>query len=179
VRTPNFECPRRSAPTFALRTACCTSVALGVLVSGVVSAKSPTPTSGLTNADKRTIAQVALQWAADGGLPDFKLVKDPSTLVVSVANLPAKLEITVPNRKVTVLPQEQIHAEADKDGDFLYFRFGPFRGDKSHATVVIALVWSVASNSKAQYLSGGGATLEFERQEGKWQLLPVTNLWMS
>jgi hypothetical protein len=153
---------------------------LVALVPTVALAKSPTPTPrDLASADKRAMAETALQWAAEGGLPDFKLVKDPANLVVSVANLPAKIEITVPNRKITLLPPEQIHAAADKDGDFLYFRFGPFRGDSAHASVMIALVWSVASNSKAQYLSGGGATLEFERREGKWQLLPVTNLWMS
>ena len=43
-----------------------------------------------SDADKRTMAGIGLQWAVDGGVADFKLVKDPASLIVSTANLPAR-----------------------------------------------------------------------------------------
>jgi hypothetical protein len=45
--------------------------------------------------------------------------------------------------------------------------------------VPIALVWAVGMQSKTPYLSGGGATLQFEQRDGKWTLLPVNERWAS
>ncbi len=140
----------------------------------------------LSAADKRALAEMALQWAIAGGVDDFKLVKDPANLVVSTANLPEKTELHVPGHTVTILSPRAIQARADKQGDFLYFRFDGlsfkdgFRLNKfGQAEVPIALTWAVSIHSTTQYLSGGGATLTFEKRNGKWELLPVTNRWMS
>ncbi len=133
----------------------------------------------LADTDTITLAQMALEWAVGGGISDFKLVKDPANLIVANSNLPKNAKLQLPGRTVTVFPPLRIQAEADFKGDFLYFRFNSLKGDKQRASVVIALVWAVSRNSQTQYLSGGGATLDFERRDGKWQLLPVTNMWMS
>jgi hypothetical protein len=125
------------------------------------------------------MALMALPWALDGGIFDVRLLKDPADVIVSEANLPAKTELPVPNRKVTVLSPKAIQERADKQGDFLYFKFGPFRPTRKGIRVAISLVWAIATTSEATYLSGGGATLDFEKREGKWQLLPVTNRWIS
>ena len=153
------------------------SIAVGVLALGLLAITGHADTK-LSPADKRSLAELALQWAVDGGIPDFKLVKDPANLVVSNANLD-KLQVKLTDHKVTILPPRNIQARADKEGDFLYFRFGRFGGDADRATVAIALVWAVGKDSEAQYLSGGGATLKFEKRDDKWQMLPVTNKWMS
>jgi hypothetical protein len=146
------------------------------------STPASTPTvdpNNLTAADKRVLAEMALQWAVDGGISDFKLVKDPENLIVSEANLSNKMELKLPDRVITVLSPSNVQERADKEGDFLYFRFGPFIGYRDTARLTITLVWAVSSRSEAQYLSGGGATLKFERREGKWTMLPVTNRWIS
>ncbi len=122
---------------------------------------------------------MALRWAVDGGIPDFKLVKDPSTLIVADTNLPDAPGLEVAGRKVVVLSPQRIQARADAEGDFLYFRFRAFQGDQQHATVSIALIWAVSSTSKEHYLSGGGATLEFEKHGDTWQLLPQGERWSS
>jgi hypothetical protein len=120
-----------------------------------------------------------LQWAVDGGIPDIKLLKDPANLVVVDINLPPRSELHVPNRTVSVLSPIRIQVQADTVADFLYFRLGPFSGEKGHTTVPIALLWSVGRQTKTPYLSGGGATLEFERRDGKWMLLPIHERWAS
>jgi hypothetical protein len=154
------------------------AVAAFVCIVAATAAAAPAPIE-LSAADKRTLAEMALQWAIDGGISDFTLVKDPSNLIVSTANLPPKMTLKLPGRTVSVLPPAKIQAHADKDGDFLYFRFGSFSRDKEKARVALSLVWAVSQHSSALYLSGGGATLGFEKRDGKWQLLPVTDRWMS
>jgi len=129
--------------------------------------------------DKRTLAQLALQWAIDGGITDFKLVKDPTTIPVLDANLPRGTRLQLAGRKVEVHSLAVMQALADMRGDFLYFRLGPFAEKDQRVNVPIALVWSVSVKSTAQYLSGGGATLEFEQRDGAWRQLPVTNRWSS
>ena len=180
------SCERRWAPTqrrpYNVR-------ALTVCIALVASTALATPPAQpkLSPADKRALAERALQWAIAGGIDDFKLVKDPSNLIASDANLPLKAAVAVPGRKVTLLSPRAIQSRADKEGDFLYFRFDGFsfnRGGFSvnkfgQAEVSIALVWAVSVHSTAHYLSGGGATLTFEKHNGKWQLLPVANRWMS
>lgn len=133
----------------------------------------------VTDADKKTLAELALRWAVDGGIADVKLMKDASTLVVVDTHLPPGVRLAVQGRTVRVLTPAAIQAEAERAGDFLYFRFDRFTGEARRASVPIALVWAVAKGSTVQYLSGGGATLDFERRDGAWVLLPVSNLWMS
>ena len=133
----------------------------------------------VTDADKKTLAELALRWAVDGGITDVKLMKDASTLVVAETHLPPGVRLAVQGRTVRVLAPAAIQAEADRVGDFLHFRFDRFTGDASHASVPIALVWAVGKGSTVHYLSGGGATLDFERRDGAWVLLPVSNRWMS
>ena len=133
----------------------------------------------VTDADKKTLAELALRWAVDGGITDVKLMKDASTLVVAETHLPPGVRLAVEGRTVRVLAPAAIQAEADRAGDFLYFRFDRFAGDAGRTSVPIALVWAVGKGSTVHYLSGGGATLEFERRDGAWVLLPVSNRWMS
>jgi len=156
--------------------------ALGVWLGSVMAVCTllPAPTwAVLADADKQTIAELSIQWAIDGGIGDFKLLKDPSNLVVANFNLPKGAKLVLPGRTIQLFSLLRIQAEANHSGDFLYFRFNRLDGDGEHAKVAIALVWAVAEHSATQYLSGGGATLDFERRDGKWQLQPVTNRWMS
>ncbi len=133
----------------------------------------------LSDVDKKTLAEMALQWAFDGGISDVKLMKDPSNAVVANFNLSRDMKLALPGRTINLYSLLYIQALANRTGDFLYFRFDRFDGDTEHAKVAIALVWAVAENSKTQYLSGGGATLDFVKRDGKWQLQPVLNRWMS
>jgi hypothetical protein len=80
---------------------------------------------------------------------------------------------------VLLISLPRIQTQADRAGDLLYFRFDRFKGNEQHASVGIALIWAVSAKSKEVYLSGGGATLEFEKVNGKWQMLPVANRWAS
>jgi len=184
-RTPTPH-PRRAktaarrVPTPTPRTAAHVPGTITPFVATATPAATPTADPyALSAADKRELAEIGLQWAVDGGLSDFALVKDPVNLIVSNANLPDKSELKLTGRTLTVLSPQQIQERANKEGDFLYFRFGAFIGYKDRARVTVGLVWAVSSQSESQYLSGGGATLKFERRDGKWTLLPVTNRWMS
>jgi len=169
--------PRRRRQSQARR-----RVALGVWLGSALAfcAILPAPArAALSDADKQTIAELSLQWAIEGGIGDFKLVKDPANLVVANFNLPKGVTLGLPGRAIQLFSLLRIQAEANHGGDFLYFRFNRLEGDGEHAKVAIALVWAVAEHSATQYLSGGGATLDFEKRDGKWQLQPVMNRWMS
>ena len=150
------------------------AAALGLLTSVAAPA-----CADVADADKKTLAELALCWAIDGGIADVKLMKDGSTLVVVDTHLPPGVRLAVEGRTVRVLAPAAIQAEADRAGDFLYFRFDRFAGDARRASVPIALVWAVGKGSTVHYLSGGGATLDFEQRDGAWVLLPVSNRWMS
>ena len=153
------------------------AVALACTITATAAAR-PAP-GELPAADKRTLAELALQWAVDGGLADFTRVKDPAKLLVSTANLGPKMVLKLPGRSVSILSPARLQAQADNSGDFLYFRFGPFRRDQQGTRVTLSLAWAVSTHSSTLYLSGAGATLHFEKHAGKWRLLPVTDRWMS
>jgi len=153
-----------------------TRLAAAIIATGILAAPVR---ADLSAADKQAVAQMTLQWAVDGGIADFKLVKDPSEVIVADIYLPKNTKLVLANRKTTVMSLLRIQATADVKGDFLYFRIGPMSSKGTHATVPIALLWAIGVQSKTPYLSGGGATLEFEKRDGKWVQLPVTNRWMS
>jgi len=133
----------------------------------------------VSNNDKQALAQMALVWALDGGIPDTTLMRDPADVVVERTNLPPRVELKVPQRTVRVVSLVHVQGEADVSGDLLYFHFGPITGNAQRASVPITLAWAVGVRSKEKYLSGGGTTLQFERRKGKWKLLPVTERWTS
>ncbi len=158
-----------------------TSVAAYVALFGVALAIA-TPAAaenGLSAVDRRVLAEKALRWAIDGGISDFHLVKDPSHVIIANVNLEGVPELSLPHRAAVILTPQAIQARADGKGDFLYFRFDRFSGDAAHARVVLSLVWAVGATSQEHYLSGGGATLEFEQRDRQWRLLPVTERWAS
>ncbi|HVM98514.1 MAG TPA: hypothetical protein VMT89_19115 [Candidatus Acidoferrales bacterium] len=139
-----------------------------------------TPTAAPFGAsDEVTIAEMALQWAMDGGIADFHLVKDPNIAIVADLNLPKNAALKLTGHKVSLLSMQDIQSMADEHGDLLYFRFAPFKQRDERIDVPISLVWAVGAKSTTIYMSGGGATLSFKRQNGKWVLLPVTEHWMS
>ncbi|MBI3785463.1 MAG: hypothetical protein HY270_18890 [Deltaproteobacteria bacterium] len=141
---------------------------------------NPAPAATASEPDDAvTVAEMALEWAVVGGISDFHLVKDPSLLIVADFNLPKNAVLKVAGHKVSLLPLQDIQTMADDRGDFLYFRFAPFIRHAERIDVPISLVWAVGAKSTTIYMSGGGATLNFERQNGKWILLPVTEHWMS
>jgi len=164
---------QRSRP-LVLRTA--VALSAGALLIGTLATAVQ---AALPLKDQQTLAEMALQWAVGGGLPDVNLLKDPKTLTVADFNLPKNTELKVPGHKVVVASLPRIQAIADIKGDLLYFRFGQFKGSDVRASVPIALLWAVSVKSKEVYLSGGGATLDFEKVNGAWQMLPVTNRWQS
>ena len=133
----------------------------------------------LSDTDKKTLAEMALQWAFDGGISDVKLITNPSNPIVANFNLSKDMKLELPGRTIHLYSLLTIQALANRTSDFLYFRFDRLEGDAEHAKVAIALIWAVGENSGKQYLSGGGATLEFLKRDDKWQLQPVMNRWMS
>ena len=155
------------------RTLCAIALGLGLLAADQ-------PAGAQTDADKRTLAELALRWALDGGLADVKLLKDPTVIVVAAMNLPKATELTVPNRKVVLASPLRIQGNADASGDFLYCVIGPFERKPDGVRVPIALRWAVSvKHTGPPYLSGGGAALHFRQQDGQWRLDPVQEVWSS
>lgn len=135
---------------------------------------------GLSGTDKQTLASLALQWAVDGGIGDAKLLKEPTRLIVLAQHLPSTARLEVPDRTVVLMSAIRIQAQADVSGDFLYFSIGPFESQQERVRVPVKLVWAISiKEHHLPYLSGGGAILEFEKKDGKWERLPVVEQWSS
>jgi len=135
---------------------------------------------GLSDADKQTLASLALQWAVDGGIGDVNLLKEPTRLIVLAQHLPITARLQVPNRTVVLMSPIKIQVQADVSGDFLYFSIGPFEAQQQRVRVPVKLLWAISiKEHHLPYLSGGGAILEFEKKDGKWERLPVVEQWSS
>jgi hypothetical protein len=148
--------------------------ALAVLAAGTAAVAAPVE---LSNADKQALAVLAIQWACDGGLDDFKRVPTGSDLVVADVNLPKDVKLDLPGRKVVVASLARIQAHADIKGDAVYFRLGPFTGDDLRTEVPVALLWAASVRNPAAVVTGSGALLEFEKRNGKWQRVGMTGAW--
>ena len=149
---------------------------VGSTLAGVLSAPVGAY-AGLSAEDKKALAETAIQWAIDGGLPDFKFVKEPEKLVVLNTYLPQGAKLELPGRKLAVTSLVRIQATADVGTDVTYFRFGPFSGGDARASGSIALVPVQSIRNPAGGGGSSGADLEFEKRDAKWVVSRVADRW--
>lgn len=135
-------------------------------------------TAALSQDDVAELIRLTLDRAlAEQEIPDYALLADQETLVLSGEHLPDGLDLS--GFELTVLSPEEIQARADAEGDFPYLRFQSITADNADsAQVSLGSAWAIAADSEMLYLSGGGFTIEYTRTGDDWQG-EIVEQWIS
>lgn len=116
----------------------------------------------------------------DQEIPDYSLLADHEPMVLSTENIDPALVPEIEGVTLELLTPEEIQERADAEGDFPYLIFQELNAESAErATVSLGSTWAIAADSDMLYLSGGGFTIEYTRDEaGDWTG-EVTESWIS
>jgi hypothetical protein len=122
--------------------------------------------SSLLDADRTEIVSSILQDGAGDSLTANGRKKYPPVLSLETI----KPEWIRPDQRtrLILMTQEKIQEKADRKGDFLYLSFVDWQVGTACVVVTLNTTWAVGKNSRSLYLSGGGTTYLYKRENGKW-----------
>ena len=134
----------------------------------------------LSREDQAELIRLTLERAlVDKEVPDYQLLADQGTFILSTENVEPELVPELEGVDLTLMSPEKIQARANEEGDFLYLRFDEITAETTDkVTVSISNAWAVAEDSDAGYLSGGGFSIEYVREDGSWSG-EITSAWIS
>ncbi|MFW6096664.1 MAG: hypothetical protein ACOC9Z_01240 [Chloroflexota bacterium] len=143
--------------------------------------EEPDQDVALSDEDRSELIGLTLERAlVDQEIPDYALLADQEQLVLSTENIDPALVPEIPDVTLALLTPEEIQELADAEGDFLYLRFQELEGESADKAVVsLANTWAVAADSDMAYLSGGGFTIEYSRDDAGAWTGDVTESWIS
>jgi inhibitor of cysteine peptidase len=138
------------------------------------------PANGLSRSDEAELIRAALHRALVlEEIPDYALLANQETIILSTANIDAELVPALSNVALTLMTPEEIQARADEMGDFPYLQFEAFSVEKSdRVRVSLGSRWAVGGDSEMGYLSGGGFEILYERTGNGWTG-EITSAWIS
>ncbi len=140
----------------------------------------PLANSKITEDDKAQVVQLSLERAlVNQEIPDYHIIADKVNIVLSTENIdPAWVPQLNDINFILLIPKE-IQAKADNEGDYLYLHFREIEVQED-GRIIVSLdnIWAISKNSKVAYLSGGGFTIEYHRENGVW-VGEVTEGWIS
>lgn len=136
--------------------------------------------SALTAEDQAEIIRLTLERALiDQEIPDYQLIAEQENIILSTENIDASLVPTLPGIDLILLTPEEVQARANSEGDFPFLEFSQFSArSESEATVSFNSRWAVAEDSQMGYLSGGGFSIDYQKDGGGWTG-EVTSAWIS
>ena len=138
------------------------------------------PDNQATSEGRAEIIKLVLEWAlVDKNIPDYALLPDSSSKVLSLENIDADMVTQIPGVNLILLTPDEVQKKADEEGDFLFLSFQELKVGESKATVSINNTWARAKDSEMVYLSGGGCALEYQKEGGEWVLGEQMMCWIS
>lgn len=81
--------------------------------------------------------------------------------IVSSQHLPSELISCISSLGFLVMEPDRIQQLADKEGDFMYYRFNKIKFGFVKSTVELDYIWAISKSSNKAYLSGGGSTYNY------------------
>jgi hypothetical protein len=113
-------------------------------------------------------------------IPDYTLLTaDREEIVLSTENINAALVPELEGVNLVVLAPEEIQAQANEEGDFLYLKFEEITAvSPTEVRVALNNIWMRAEDSEMVYLSGGGFLIEYTKTADGWQG-EITSSWIS
>ncbi len=134
----------------------------------------------LSQEDRAEVIRLTLERAlVDQEVPDYQMLAEQGTFVLSTENVDPALVPELEGIDLTLLTPEEIQARANEEGDFLFLRFDEMSAESADkVTVSFSNAWAVAEDSDTGYLSGGGFSIEYVRENGGWNG-EITSIWIS
>lgn len=134
----------------------------------------------LSGDDQAELIRLTLERAlVDKEVPDYQLLAEQGTFILSTENVDPELVPNLEGVDVTLMTPDEIQARANEEGDFLFLRFDEITAESADkATVSFSNAWAVAEDSETGYLSGGGFSIEYVREDGGWHG-EITAAWIS
>jgi hypothetical protein len=130
--------------------------------------------------DKAQIVRLTLERALlSREIPDYQLIADKANIVLSTQNLDRAWVPELDGINIILLNPKEIQSKADEEGDYLYLQFRELEVQEN-GRIIVSLdnLWAVSKNSMVFYLSGGGFTIEYHRENGRW-VGDLTLTWIS
>ena len=141
------------------------------------------PDNQATSEGRAEIVKLVLEWAlVDKNIPDYALLPDSGSIVLSLENIDADMVPQIPGVNLILLTPDEVQKKADEEGDLLFLSFQELKVGESKATVSINNTWAVSKESREArkgYLSGGGCALEYQKEGGEWVLGEQMMCWIS
>ena len=141
------------------------------------------PDNQATGEGRAEIVKLVLEWAlVDKNIPDYALLPDSGSIVLSLENIDADMVPQIPGVNLILLTPDEVQKKADEEGDLLFLSFQELKVGESKATVSINNTWAVSKESREArkgYLSGGGCALEYQKEGGEWVLGEQMMCWIS
>lgn len=128
---------------------------------------------------KELIKKVVETAIVDGKIPDYSLIKDKKSIIISSELIDSNHLPVLSDIKLIVLSPTEIKEKANKEGDFLYLKFRKIDINNLNAQLTLDNTWAVSDNSKIDYLSGGGMKIRFYNLFGKWFQNKSIEVWES
>jgi hypothetical protein len=112
-------------------------------------------------------------------IPDFRLMADPSEIVLADDGIDPAWVPEFPGIRFRVLDADQIREKADREGDYLHLAFRALALEEDGSvTVTLENRWAVPTGSDVRHVSGGGFRMTFRKAGGTWTGT-ITSRWMS
>jgi hypothetical protein len=129
---------------------------------------SQNPKSRVTEQDKAEIVRLTL---ADVLTPSSKLLSEKQSkgeVILSTKNIKLSWVPKVEGFDLVPLTPDEIRRKANREGDFEYLFFARIKVKGEKVIVELVNTWAKSRDSGMAYLSGGGLTLEYSKNGGKW-----------
>jgi hypothetical protein len=166
-------------PTRALKTAIIVIAVVTIAFSGFFIFSSVF-LQRINDEDVPKIVRLTLERAVvKGEIPAYEVIKNNESIVLSTENIDLALMPKVDGVNFTLLSQDQIQDKANREGDFLYLRFGEVKREDTKVTVSLDNTWAASENSTMGYLSGGGFTIEYTKDFFGTLNSKIKVIWMA
>jgi hypothetical protein len=134
----------------------------------------------INDEDVPKIVRLTLERAVvKGEIPAYEVIKDNARIVLSTENIDRNLVPELDGVNFSLLSRAEIQDRANREGDFLYLRFGVVKIEAYQVSVSLYNTWAVSENSKVGYLSGGGFTIEYTKDFFGTLNSKVKVIWMA
>lgn len=131
---------------------------------------------GLTNEDKAELVRLTLERALIAkAIPDYNVIEKQESFLLSTENITAEVVPKIKGITLVLLEPAKIKERANSKGDYVYyFRFREFRRENGRVLVLLDNIPMYADKPKRAAF-GGGFTIEYRKQDGKWVGKQVLN----
>lgn len=147
------------------------SLVLTILFVSIPAAESASLSqkSKVTEQDKAEIVKLTLAGVLTPSSKFLSKKQSEGLVILATKNIKPDWVPRVGGFELVLLTASEIQRKANREGDFEYLSFAKFKVKGQKVLVELVNTWTKSKDSGMGYLSGGGLTLEYTRNKGKWE----------